>query len=445
MYLAGIRIRVENETVDGRVYDLVAAHQGDGVWRIERVAGSTEPPGGDASPQFGAAAAPGNQTYTVGTAIDALSLPAASGDDGDLNYSLSPDVPGLIFDATTRRLTGTPSTPGTYAMTYTVTDSDGDTDTHTFSITVDSSEIVAQGDCYASLTVEMGGSCIYPATDDAFTVDALGRGSFLSLLADVSIQINVQTINGRNYDFAASHQGNGAWRIDRITGSTEPSTGGADMGTGQELYRGIRVGPENRCSVYDSDDYSYPQSVEDQIVTAIGKIYSPYTGACFATTTETDIEHIVARSEAQDSGMCAASAATKRAFARDLLNLTLASPSVNRFQKSGKDVAEWLPSLNACWFVARTLEVRRKYDLTIDRSEADAAEHVLAMCASTDVVLQDCHTRPQRPLALVLYDDNGNGRITCAEARAHGIAPVHRGHIAYPYMDDRDNDGVVCE
>ena len=47
--------------------------------------------------------------------------------------------------------------------------------------------------------------------------------------------------------------------------------------------------------------------------------------------------------------------------------------------------------------------------------------------------------------ALELYDDNGNGRITCAEARAHGIAPVRRDHPAYQYMDDRDGDGVVCE
>ena len=46
---------------------------------------------------------------------------------------------------------------------------------------------------------------------------------------------------------------------------------------------------------------------------------------------------------------------------------------------------------------------------------------------------------------LQLYDDNGNGRITCAEARRHGIAPVARSHPAYRYMNDRDNDGVVCE
>ncbi len=43
------------------------------------------------------------------------------------------------------------------------------------------------------------------------------------------------------------------------------------------------------------------------------------------------------------------------------------------------------------------------------------------------------------------WDDNGNGRVSCAEARAHGIAPVSRDHPAYPYMSDGDGDGVVCE
>ena len=47
--------------------------------------------------------------------------------------------------------------------------------------------------------------------------------------------------------------------------------------------------------------------------------------------------------------------------------------------------------------------------------------------------------------ALALYDDNRNGRITCREARRHGIAPVPRDHPAYRYMRDGDNDGVVCE
>ena len=60
-------------------------------------------------------------------------------------------------------------------------------------------------------------------------------------------------------------------------------------------------------------------------------------------------------------------------------------------------------------------------------------------------------TAPSQPTsedgrsALERWDTNGNGRITCAEAEEHGIAPVHRDHPAYEYMDDRDNDGVVCE
>ena len=112
---------------------------------------------------------------------------------------------------------------------------------------------------------------------------------------------------------------------------------------GQETYRGVRIEPEVRCAPYDRDEYSYLQSVESQIIAGIGKIYGPYTGQCFTTARETDIEHIVAVSEAHDSGLCSVSAATKTRFARDVLNLTLASPRVNRYEKGAKDAAEWQP------------------------------------------------------------------------------------------------------
>ncbi len=208
---------------------------------------------------------------------------------------------------------------------------------------------------------------------------------------------------------------------------------------------------------YDSDDYRYSQSVEPRIVADMGGIiYGPYTGTWFDSTSETDIEHIVARSEAHDSGLCAVDAATKRRFASDLLNLTLASPSVNRHQKSDKDAAEWLPGLNRCWFANRVVEVRQRYGLTIDQRERDVLKGILSGCASTGMVVREGRPAPtatpvpatgggQTGDVLRLYDDNGNGRITCAEAREHGIAPVHRDHPAYPFMDDRDNDGVVCE
>ena len=217
------------------------------------------------------------------------------------------------------------------------------------------------------------------------------------------------------------------------------------------------VAPEDRCSPYDSDDYRYSQSVEQRIVTSMGGIvYGPYTGRWFDNTSETDIEHIVARSEAHDSGLCDASAETRRRFATDLLNLTLASPEVNRSQKSGKDASEWLPELNRCWFASRVVEVRREYALSVDEHERDILEGILSGCTSTEMVVLDAPEGTSETLtpapedeegssALELYDDNGNGRITCAEARNHGIAPVRRGHPAYEYMNDADDDGVVCE
>ena len=52
---------------------------------------------------------------------------------------------------------------------------------------------------------------------------------------------------------------------------------------------------------------------------------------------------------------------------------------------------------------------------------------------------------PGEAEALRRWDTNGNGRITCREARAHGIAPVRRGHPAWRFMRDGDGDGVVCE
>ena len=183
----------------------------------------------DRFPSFQGVSSPGAQSYTVGTAIDTLTLPAASDGDGPLTYRLTPTVPGLTFDADTRQLTGTPTTADSYAMTYTVSDEDGDTDSLGFTITVRSAtaEEGSLGVCQVGMLLSPGQSCTYPDTADAFSVNERGRGSFLDRLAGIRIRINNETINGRVYDFAASHQGDGVWRIDRIAGSTEvPPTGG---------------------------------------------------------------------------------------------------------------------------------------------------------------------------------------------------------------------------
>ena len=98
---------------------------------------------------------------------------------------------------------------------------DGEDDGGEVTVRVDTATGGSLGDCYVSLSVSIGESCTYPGTTDAFSVNDRGRGTFLTFLAGIRIRITNQTINGRVYDFEASHQGDGVWRIDRIAGSTE--------------------------------------------------------------------------------------------------------------------------------------------------------------------------------------------------------------------------------
>ena len=205
-----------------------------------------------------------------------------------------------------------------------------------------------------------------------------------------------------------------------------------------------------------------PQSVEPCIVAAYGgRIYGPYTGRTFASRRRTDIEHIVAVSEAHDSGLCAASASTRRRFASDLLNLTLAAPKVNRCGRSGKcvkDAAEWLPPRNRCWFANRVVEVRRKWRLTIDRREAGVLEQIFSGCKSTEMVFHagggvkapadpsgSGGTASGTANALHRWDDNRNGRICHKEAKRRRTAPVRRGHPALPLHARRGRRRVACE
>ena len=215
------------------------------------------------------------------------------------------------------------------------------------------------------------------------------------------------------------------------------------------------VAPEDRCAPYDRKrDYPYSQTVERHIVASLGMIYGPYTGTCFDSMRQTDIEHIVATSEAHDSGLCGRDLATKRRFASDIRNLTLAAPEVNRNEKGGKDAAEWMPDRNKCWFAGRVVGIRLAYELTVDRREAEALERVLSECGSVEMEPLVCAVDRRQKLrveeegsnwVLDRYDDNGDGKIWCSEACRHGIAPVGRDHPAYRYMRDGDSDGVVCE
>ena len=157
-----------------------------------------------------------------------------------------------------------------------------------------------------------------------------------------------------------------------------------------DTFRGIQIRPENRCSPYNRRDYSYPQSVEPEITVQQGGLFSPYDMRCFVSLRQVDIEHIVARSEAHDSGLCAATDQVRRAFSEDLLNLTHATRLLNGHIKGSNDAGEWLPQYNRCWYAHTIVAVKRKYGLTVDREEADALSNTLQNCPSKTMLRPTC-------------------------------------------------------
>ena len=98
----------------------------------------------DTAPEFAGTVGP--QTYKVLQEIEPLTLPSATGGNGDRRYTLEEDPPpGLEFDSRTRTLTGNPhlvvNDEKEYPMTYRVEDSDDNTssrdaDTLQFTITI---------------------------------------------------------------------------------------------------------------------------------------------------------------------------------------------------------------------------------------------------------------------------------------------------------------------
>ncbi len=91
----------------------------------------------EAAPPLELGEAPEDPQWTAGEAVDALTLPEATGGTGAITYSLDPETwNGLSFDATTRALSGTPEEAGTSEFIYTATDAAQATATLTVTVTV---------------------------------------------------------------------------------------------------------------------------------------------------------------------------------------------------------------------------------------------------------------------------------------------------------------------
>ncbi len=89
------------------------------------------------TPTFGSAVIE-DMTFTAGQHVETSPLPSVRGGDGALRYRLSPVLPsGLLFDASSRTITGIPTNfLERTEFSYTATDSDGDSASLRFYITV---------------------------------------------------------------------------------------------------------------------------------------------------------------------------------------------------------------------------------------------------------------------------------------------------------------------
>ena len=163
----------------------------------------------DVSPSFTAGHSlttdPGEQ-FTVGEAVN-VTLPAASGGNPPLTYSVTPALPGgLTFSPTTRTISGTPTAPQPRAeYAYTVTDADGDRSNIRFGITV-AAATTSAGACEVGQVLSPGESCTVGSA--RFEVLSTGQGRLGFITAGTGITIN---------NFSASRiPGTDTWRIDSV-------------------------------------------------------------------------------------------------------------------------------------------------------------------------------------------------------------------------------------
>jgi hypothetical protein len=121
-----------------------------------------------------------------------------------------------------------------------------------------------------------------------------------------------------------------------------------------------------------------------------GEWHDPYTGQVFTDPRKLDVDHMVPLAEAHNSGGYGWDAKRRQAFANDLSHpdtLIAVSLSANR-AKGDKDPARWLPANAAfrCTYVVEWLDVKKRWDLAIDRAERSEIDNVLADCDATPLV-----------------------------------------------------------
>jgi len=222
---------------------------------------------------------------------------------------------------------------------------------------------------------------------------------------------------------------------------------------------------------------------------ATGTLTDPYSGTTIAftrgvdTSSEVQIDHVVALSNAWQTGAFAWTPTTREQFANDPLNLLAVQGRLNS-QKGDGDSATWLPPATRirCSYVARQVAVKTKYRLWATPPERAATARLLTGCpgqilptaATSAVPAPDPGADPAPPAAPVTTaaPDGPSPRPTprptveptspapepvqsagldprfgtCRAAIAAGYGPYTQGvDPEYDWYRDSDGDGIDCE
>lgn len=167
-----------------------------------------------------------------------------------------------------------------------------------------------------------------------------------------------------------------------------PKTGYTRAQFGQAWADVDRNGCDTRNDMLKRDltNIEYKVKTRDCVVLT-GVLVDRYSGETInfvrgnVTSMEVQIDHVVALSNAWQTGAFKLTLIQRTALANDPMNLFAVKGRLN-LQKSDGDAATWLPPLKSfrCAYVAQQIAVKAKYSLWVTAPEKEAMARILVAC-----------------------------------------------------------------
>jgi len=174
----------------------------------------------------------------------------------------------------------------------------------------------------------------------------------------------------------------------QVTKGRAAKTGYTRAQFGQRWADVDRNGCDTRNDILKRDlaNEIFKESTRDCVVLS-GQLIDPFSGEMInfvrgnISSMEVQIDHVVAMSNAWQTGAFKLSVKDRTAFANDPLNLLAVKGRLNS-QKGDGDAATWLPPLKSyrCDYVSRQIAVKLKYKLWFTAPEKEAMVRILKSC-----------------------------------------------------------------